>query len=163
METQKTMMTDEEYQELFKDYKPPSRFPSPEYASRSPEYTPFKNDNKPTFTFEPPKEADLSKMKVNITLDDSEAAAPPSPEYVPDSPEYHPDGTFGPEPEGERTRGWEVDNESGKTKIIKLDPVPMNDAGIFGDDFDLDLDDREAFSDMELEDANLDMDDIKEI
>ena len=111
-----------------------------------------------------PKEPPLLKTDelTNINLDkyfDNEYNQDPSEDYAPVSPEYHPDGTFGPEPPGERTKGYES-AEDGTTRIFKLD-LPETMPSI--EDLESTSDPMKSDFDMALEDAELDFDTLDDI
>jgi hypothetical protein len=111
-----------------------------------------------------PKEPPLLKTDelTNINLDkyfDDDYNQDPSEDYAPVSPEYHPDGTFGPEPPSERTKGYES-AEDGTTRIFKLD-LPETMPSI--EDLESTSDPMKSDFDMALEDAELDFDNIPEI
>jgi len=93
----------------------------------------------------------------NIKLDDEDITI--TPDYAPVSPEYHPDGTFGPEPPGERTKGYET-TDDGNTRIFKLD-LPETMPSI--DDLETKSEPIKSDFDMALEDAELDFDTLDDI
>ena len=80
-------------------------------------------------------------------------------DYAPFSPDYHPDGTFGPDPPGERTKGYER-TEDGNIRIFKLD-LPETMPSI--DDLETTSEPIKSDFDMALEDAELDFDTLDDI
>lgn len=161
------------------EYKSPEYKPSsPIFEPKSPEYKP----SSPIFESKIPEEDEpQQKAIINLLPGDSEEPfvpeeptkdpftinldtyiekegdfkQEPDTDYAPFSPEYHPDGTFGPEPPGERTKGYET-SEDGTTRIFKLD-LPSNE------ELQSSSEPVKSDFDMALEDAELDFDNLESL
>ena len=99
---------------------------SPEYAPQSPPYMPQspENDDDEIKTIKIdalPSSEDTKTIKLDTKDVKDVETFYPKEDYAPLSPDYHPDGTYGKEPDGERTKLYEIDPENSTTKIITLE------------------------------------------
>ena len=117
-----------EYQPQSPPYAPespeyqPQTPPSPEYQPQSPPYAPESSDIKTIKIDAIPSSNDDTTKTIKLDTKPIKEVDTfyPKEDYAPLSPDYHPDGTYGKEPEGERTRTYDIDPDNGTTKIITL-------------------------------------------